>query len=52
MTLSTGRPRAAATDDWTRLTTCVPVQTSQPSGLTWTVALIGSMQAWARNGTS
>ena len=31
---------------------CVPTQISQPSGVTCTVQLIGSMVAWARNGFS
>ena len=33
------------------LATCVPTQTSQPSLRTCTVQFIGSMVAWARNGS-
>src|SRR3954470_4579715 len=52
ITLSTGRPAAFAASDCTRVMICVPVQISQASGLTWTVALIGSIEACARNGSS
>src|SRR2546422_3015810 len=34
---------------WVNVGTCVPTQTSQPSGRTWTVQFTGSMVACARS---
>ena len=45
-------PPACAAVDCTRVMTCVPIQISQPPGVTCTVQFIGSMVACARNGSS
>ena len=49
-TFSGGKPVTLAAVAWTRLSTCEPVHTSQPSFRTWTVQFTGSMVACARNG--
>ncbi|MNN29339.1 hypothetical protein D3C81_1429370 [compost metagenome] len=50
MILPGGSPVTLAAASTTRPGTCVPVQTSQPSGRTCTVQFTGSMVACARNG--
>ena len=52
MTFSSGRPVTFAAAACARASTCVPTQTSQPSGVTCTVQFIGSIGACARNGSS
>ncbi len=52
VTFSTGRPAAFAASDCTRVMIWVPIQISQESGLRCTVQFIGSIVAWARNGSS
>ena len=51
-TLSIGRPVICAAALCVPCGLCVGAQTSHLSGCTWAVQFIGSIVAWARNGTS